>query len=110
MAEKKVVYLVYLDAGGKEVSRKVKGRGHLPRGAEKTPRADGHYYVLYQSPKIRVQYVDLDEDGKIISREDRKQGRTKKGYFEMTDAKDPLFGHMVKVVKTNVPSETATTE
>jgi hypothetical protein len=86
--------LIWVDENGKEVSRKVKGKGRPPKNSEK--REDGNFYVLPSSTDeaFKPKYVVLDKDGKLLKEEPKGRGRPKPDF---TKAEDGEFkGHWVK--------------
>ena len=82
--------IVYLDANGVEVSRKVKGKGRLPTGAYK----DGDNYFVKVVAKPQTLYVTLSKDGTVTEQRVKGRGRTSPDYVEQADGQ--WKGHFVK--------------
>jgi hypothetical protein len=85
--------LVFLDNDGNEVSRKVKGKGRPPKGAEK--REDGNFYVTaVVSETSKPKYIVLDKDGNKVSEEPKGKGRPKPDFVKAEEGE--FKGNWVK--------------
>jgi hypothetical protein len=109
--EKKVErFYVFVDAEGKELTRKAIRRGRPPRGAEENPNAEGNVIVRPTNnvKKDQVYQITIDDTGNEVSRKERSRGRAPAGYVKMTDG--PFVGHYVgkAPVKAEVQTEVKT--
>jgi len=86
--------LIWIDESGKEISRKVKGKGRPPKNAEH--REDGNFYVLPTSENetFKSKYIILDRDGNLLKEETKGRGRSKPDFVKAEDGK--FKGHWVK--------------
>jgi len=84
---------------GKVIEEQVKGKGKPPKGSTRDENGDFHYYP--QPEKVQVQYVTISVGGKI-TREDKKQGKTRHGYTLQTDGK--YQGHYLKQEVAKAPA------
>ena len=85
--EVKKNYLIFVDAKGKEISRKVKKQGRPPKGAVQND--DGNFIVPPAEEKFIPKYVN--DDGSMTA---KGRGRPKPGYVKATEGE--YAGHWVK--------------
>ena len=84
--------MIYVDARGREKSRKVVGRGRPPLGAVRQDNGDFKVFPVPEKPK--TFYLTLDKIGRVARKVVKGRGRTKPEFVLQTDGKHK--GHYVK--------------
>jgi hypothetical protein len=98
--------LIYVDAEGNELSRKVKGKGRPPRGAVKQDNGDFIVSPVADAVRFTPEYITFgpdgeiavelkDADGNLVSRLAKGRGRPKPGFTKLTEGE--YAGHWTKV-------------
>lgn len=88
--------LVYFDVNGNETKREERtGRGRYPKNAKKQENGEIHIHPVNTVTKTVVEYVTVDSNGNVLSREPKTRGRTKPGFVFAEDGDNK--GHWVKV-------------
>jgi len=98
--EKVVHYKIFVDDNDNPVWCEVLGRGRPPRGSTKNEHGDivcpAIPILASTAPKVDSDYITLDPEGKVVSREKRgiTRGRPKTGFAKQVDGE--YAGHFVK--------------
>lgn len=102
--EKKVTYRIEVDENGKELSRKIAGRGRPPRNSSRD--ADGNLVVVISAEtevKVKAESITVDGEGNVLERKPKGRGRPAEGFEKQTEGE--YAGHYLKV---QIPEVVAT--